>query len=67
MVQTRTSVYTSTFIFLPYCLHSALNVQKALIFKALNSVDALKNRIHHCVHAPLHNASLPQNESGFTA
>lgn len=67
MVQTKTSVYTPTFIFLPYCLHSALNVQKALIFKVLNSVDALKNRMHHYVHTPLLNASLPQNESGFTA
>ena len=67
MVQTRTSVYTSTFIFLPYCLHSALNVQKALIFSLLRSVDTIKNRMHHCVHTPLHYASLPQKESGFTA
>lgn len=67
MVQTKIAVYTPTFIFLPNCLHSALNAQIALIFNTLRSVDTIKNRIHHCVHAPLHNASLPQNESGFTA
>lgn len=67
MVQTKTSVYTPTFIFLPNCLHSALNAQIALIFNALRSVDTLKNRIHNCVHVPLHYASLPQKESGFTA
>lgn len=53
MVQTRTSVYTPTFIFLPNCLHSALNTQNTLIFNALRSADNLKNRIHHCLHAPL--------------
>lgn len=67
MVQTKIAVYTPTFILLPNCLHSALNAQIALIFNALRSVDNIKNRIHHCVHTPLHNASLPQQESGFTA
>ena len=52
-MQTKTSVYTPTFIFLPNCLHSALNAQIALIFNALRSVDTIKNRMHHCVHASL--------------
>lgn len=67
MVQTKTSVHTPTFIFFPNYLHSALNAQIALIFSVLRSVDTIKNRIHHCVHAPLHNASLAQSKSGFTA
>gem|GEM_PF-3028213 len=33
----------------------------------LHSVYTIKNRMHHCVHTPLHYASLPQKESGFTA
>ena len=65
-MQTKIAVYTPTFIFLPNYLHSALNAQIALIFSVLRSVDTIKNRIHHCVHAPLHNA-IPQKESGFTA
>lgn len=60
------SVHTYIYFF-PNYLHSALNAQIALIFSVLRSVDTIKNRIHHCVHAPLHNASLAQSKSGFTA